>query len=439
MADAALLALLRADVTAFNAWRAEHPGAPVEFNGIGLAGAALAGAHLDCATLDNADLTGADLRGASLVAASAVSAGLDDAKLAGATLTNANFSDASLQRADASGVKAQSVSLRSANLSSVFLHEAQLSFADLQGANLEGAHLANANMDRASLVDARLSRVYAVGVRLRDAFLAGADLAGANLVEADLARADLRGTRLAGTSFHAANLADADLSGSDMTGACLERAQLVRTRLDGAQLRGCRIYGAATWDVSLAGAAQHELVITPDDMPEITVDSLEVAQFVYLLLNNARIREVIDTLATKAVLILGRFTPERKTVLDALRDRLRKRGYLPILFDFEKPATRNLTETVSTLGHLSRFVIADLSAARSIPQELERLVPRLPSVVFRPIIAADDEPWAMWDDFRAYPWVIEPYRYASQHSLLEQLDAEVIGPAEARLADMARR
>lgn len=70
-------------------------------------------------------------------------------------------------------------------------------------------------------------------------------------------------------------------------------------------------------------------------------------------------------------------------------------GYLPILFDFDKPANRHLTETVSTLGHLSRFVIADLSEARSIPQEVERLVPRLPSVVFRPIIAADDEPWAM--------------------------------------------
>ena len=46
---------------------------------------------------------------------------------------------------------------------------------------------------------------------------------------------------------------------------------------------------------------------------------------------------------------LGRFTPERKTVLDALRDELRQRNYLPIVFDFEKPASRDLTETISTL------------------------------------------------------------------------------------------
>jgi hypothetical protein len=37
------------------------------------------------------------------------------------------------------------------------------------------------------------------------------------------------------------------------------------------------------------------------------------------------------------VLILGRFTEERKLVLDALREELRQRCYLPILFDFEKP------------------------------------------------------------------------------------------------------
>ena len=40
------------------------------------------------------------------------------------------------------------------------------------------------------------------------------------------------------------------------------------------------------------------------------------------------------------MLILGRFTDERKLVLDALREELRQRCYLPILFDFEKPQSR---------------------------------------------------------------------------------------------------
>ena len=44
------------------------------------------------------------------------------------------------------------------------------------------------------------------------------------------------------------------------------------------------------------------------------VDDLEVAQFIYLLLNNQNVRQVIDTITSKIVLILGRFTPERKAV-----------------------------------------------------------------------------------------------------------------------------
>ncbi len=64
----------------------------------------------------------------------------------------------------------------------------------------------------------------------------------------------------------------------------------------------------------------------------------------YLLLNNQKIRDVIDTIAKKAVLILGRFTPRRKAILDVLREALRTHAYVPILFDFDKPASRDLTE-----------------------------------------------------------------------------------------------
>jgi hypothetical protein len=89
--------------------------------------------------------------------------------------------------------------------------------------------------------------------------------------------------------------------------------------------------------VKLQNAIQTNLVITPNYQPEITVDNLEVAQFIYLLLNNSKIRDVIDTITSKAVLILGPFTPERKPTLNALRGALRSHNYLPILFDFEKP------------------------------------------------------------------------------------------------------
>ena len=66
-----------------------------------------------------------------------------------------------------------------------------------------------------------------------------------------------------------------------------------------------------------------------------------------------------------------------------MKSALRAKAYLPILFDFEKPQTRDLTETVTTLARMSRFIIADLTDPRSIPQELSQIVPDLPSVRLR--------------------------------------------------------
>lgn len=79
--------------------------------------------------------------------------------------------------------------------------------------------------------------------------------------------------------------------------------------------------------------SQRDLVITPDHQPAVTVDDLKVAQFIYLLLANPNIRAVIDTITSKVVLILGRFTEERKAVLDALRDELRNHKLTPVVFD----------------------------------------------------------------------------------------------------------
>jgi hypothetical protein len=80
------------------------------------------------------------------------------------------------------------------------------------------------------------------------------------------------------------------------------------------------------------------------------------------------------------VLIIGRFTGERMAVLDTLRDELRKRDYLPVLFDFDKPASLTTVETITLLARMARFVIADISDAKSVLQELQAIVPTLPSV-----------------------------------------------------------
>src|ERR1019366_1730543 len=242
---------------------------------------------------------------------------------------------------------------------------------DLSKANLSKASLIEANLYEATLIDANLSGA--------NTSLSGANFTGANLSNANLFKANLAGANLSRARLFNANLIEANLSKANLTMAILSVANLAGANLIEANLSAANLSGANFTGANLAGASLIEAVlgktglrktnlrITRPDEPEITVDDLEVAQFIYLLLNNQNIRHVIDTITSKVVLILGRFTPERKPILDAIRDELRKRDYLPVLFDFDKPSNRDITETVSTLAHMAKFVIADITDARSIP------------------------------------------------------------------------
>jgi hypothetical protein len=300
--------------------------------------------------------------------------------------------------------------LTEADLTEAFLCEANLREADLTGARLLMANLSQAALSKAKLIEADLRMSH-----LHRSVCNGADLIGANLSGANLYRAD----------FIGANLSE----------AILEGALLIETNFKGANLTGCRVYGISAWDVNLEGAEQKDLIITPRGEPEITVDNLEVAQFIYLLLHNERIRHVIDTITSKVVLILGRFQPpERKAVLDVLREELRRRDYLPVLFDFEKPRSRSTLETVSTLAHMARFVIADLTDAKSVLQELREIVPTNPSLPVQPLILTTQEEPGMFDFFRMYPWMLETHRYTDPTGLMAALTDRVITPAELLLA-----
>ncbi len=66
-------------------------------------------------------------------------------------------------------------------------------------------------------------------------------------------------------------------------------------------------------------------------LPSIT---LRFAKFVYLLLHNEKIRDVIDTIGKKGVLLLGRFTEGRMVVLERLREKFRNLDYVPMVFNY---------------------------------------------------------------------------------------------------------
>jgi hypothetical protein len=181
------------------------------------------------------------------------------------------------------------------------------------------------------------------------------------------------------------------------------------------------------------------LIITPEGEPAVTVDDLEVAQFVYLLLHNEKIRRVIDTVGKNGVLLLGRFTKDRIVVLERLREELRKRGYVPIVFNFDKPETKDFTETVRLLASLSKFVIADITNPKSSPLELQATVPEI-MVPFQPIIEKGEKPFDMLKDLqRKHDWVFKTLRYSSLDRLMKTMDEEIIKPAEAKFKQLLAR
>lgn len=156
-------------------------------------------------------------------------------------------------------------------------------------------------------------------------------------------------------------------------------------------------------------------------------------------LNAAQRAEVLSRISRRQVFILGRFDPAHKPTLETLARALGAHAakYQPMLFDFDKPLERNLTEAVRTYALTSRFVIADISAARCTPHELMAIVPFSPSIPVVPIIRAGEAPYAMFDDLRAYPWVLPLVTYRDDADLLAQFDAAIVQPAEHRLAPPA--
>jgi len=361
---------------------------------------------LSGSNLYRTDLRGFDLSDTYLVEANLSMSYLSGVNLHAANLNNANLGGIDLERANLAGVN-----LRGSNLVGAILEKADLKNANLRGANIDNGRLYEANL---------------FGAILTETTLTNAELNEADLTGAQLQKADLRNSNL-----YRVNLTAADLSSAILIGVNLQGATLVNTDLTDVTLSNCNVYGVSAWGIKLSGIReQTNLCVTPDDEPAVYVDNLEVAQFVYLLLHNEKIRSVIDTIGEKGVLLLGRFTPERKVVLDAIRNKLRELGFVPMMFDFEKPTQRDFTETIKTLAGMSRFIIADITNPKSAPLELQATMPDY-MIPFVPIIQEGEEPFSMFKDLKQKygAWVLDVLEYDSAQSLIDVMENAVVQPA----------
>ena len=315
-----------------------------------------------------------------------------------------------------SSLSTKTIDLRGANFDNIIL-----GYVDMRAVILDGASMRGVWMKGAQFQDASLRKVDFTPsekgreTRLMDANFNYCDLSEAKLNEADLTDA----------TFKYSVMEEVDLTNADLSNTIF-----IKTNLEKAILSKSRIYGISAWDINKEEIKQDGLLIEQaNDL--VSVDDLEIAQFIYLMLDNKNLTSVISTIGKKAVLILGRFTPKRKLILDAIRKKLREEyDLIPIVFDFKRAEEKDLTETIKVLAGLSRFVIADITEPKSIPLELQAIIPDF-MIPFVTIIQEGEKPFSMFKSLlnENKDRVLLPLEYPSLSFLLNNFKEKIIDEA----------
>ena len=276
------------------------------------------------------------------------------------------------------------------------------------------------------------------GVSIYKAFAEGLNLRNAvfeasHFEEGDFSRADFRGATFRSTKFNKTILTGANLDGATFVNCNLNRVNLVGASFCVKEITETVVYGIAAWDlVTSDEMKQSRLVIerTHDLYSDfiqqgkipMMVDDNELAQFVYYLNDHKKIRDMLNILNDKGILLLGRFKDGGLERLYSVREWLQSKGYMAMIFDFARPDNLSLTETVITMAGLSKFIFVDLSGA-SVPAELQAIL----SQVKKPVLAFGD-PYSLFPDLADQSWV----------RTIEGDDTNLLGGLEANLSSMEK-
>ena len=327
---------------------------------------------------------------------------------------------------------------------------------NLRGANLAGLDLNDLNLREVVLRGADLS-----GSNLAGSDLTLSDLRGVYAFETNLSAAALKGCKLRDAWLHHANLAEADLSSAQLGGAIVTDCSLNKAGLEGADLRGVYMWGCSYWDIRLDDTTKQSDIRIASDFDwvefamtsrarrraranavfDIAIDDLLVADFMSQIRDYPeRVADMVNAATGKLVLLLGRFVGPQREILDKVLARtLARHGYIPMVFDFKPPRNRDVIESVAILGGLSRFVIADLTDARSTPLESQLLIPML-AIPFFPLVRRGHRVFSMFTDLQLkYPWVQSLQTYRGRTHLVELLDKTIIPAAETEAEKWNRR
>ena len=248
-----------------------------------------------------------------------------------------------------------------------------------------------------------LSGIVVAGAFAEGLNLQGALIEGSTFDEGDFSWANFQGAKFRDTRFNKTILTNANFDGATFVNCNLNRVNLVGASFRVEEITETVVYGIAAWDLTTSDEAkQSKLVIErtygfysdligAGSIP-VMVDDIELAQFVHYLMNHKKLRDALNVLNDRGVLLLGRFKGGGLERLYAFREWLQRNGYMAMIFDFERPDNLSLTEAVVTMAGLSKFIVVDLSGS-SVPHELQAIV----SGIKKPILAFGDA-YALFPD-----------------------------------------
>jgi uncharacterized protein YjbI with pentapeptide repeats len=319
--------------------------------------------------------------------------------------------------------------LQHRELRRVVLFDCNLHHSNFQHSKIIDCEFINCNLATVEFSDCEIEDVTFENCNMPRSTFRRSNVSRSRFTNANLSKAKMQKAVLKKCQFEGANFSQANLYQSEFYDSHFDFARFIETNFYDSYISNCSVFGSAVWKSNTKESEQINLVITPASESKVYVDNIKVAQFIYLILGNEEIREVVNTLTSKAVLILGRFAvSERKAVLNALREALREYDLLPIVFDFDRPTDRDYTETVQTLAGLSLFVIVDVTNPKSTPLEMESTVKQF-KVPYLPIIdlSADQNPFSMMADLQnSFHWVLPTFGYHSKRELLENIETAII-------------
>lgn len=349
---------------------------------------------------------------------------LNQDKLNKLELKGYNFLEAEMNKAQIIGCDFESCDFYGASLIG-----STIKSSNFKGAGFSFANLTRTNFKEVDMSYSNLRNAIAIKSQFNNVCFENAELNGI-----DLSKAKIHGN----SSLYHADLSEAILINATLNKVTLDYAKLVNAQLYDSTIINCTVFGVSAWYKGVP-KKQHNLRFTDVYDDDIRIDDLNVAQFLNVVLNNHNLTIGLENISSVIVLILGRFSSSRKEILDDLRNELREHGFVSIIFDFEKPSQLSLTRTVKLLAHMSTFIIADLTSAKSVALELQAIVPDIQVPVI-PIIQKDEEPFAMFHDLNAhYDWVLDPVSYDSDESLVSVLKPGIIDRAVKKASQIRRR